>query len=95
MVYAPKPWYYNNNFEVFEQLAADFEKDIVKRPFSWWVCWTYGFTYVAVGLTMATLVAFMTGSVGLGCRSLLWLVLLAFSSMSWILQGVFQEPPGL
>lgn len=88
-----RPWRYENQLDIYEKLAAGFEEDIKKRPKSWWICWCCGGMSVTTGVGMAIFVGFMTGTIGLGCRSLLWLTFWLLSSISWYFQAFFQEPP--
>jgi len=89
------PWQfgYEDDIRLYEHLSHNLEKDLVKRPKSWWVCWMSGGVIVGISLSMAIMISFTTPTVGIGCRTLLWLVFWLLSSVSWIIQAIFQEPP--
>jgi hypothetical protein len=85
-------WLYDDRVDLYTQFAQKFEDHIIKRPRSWWVCWACGGTFVSIGVFMAMAVSFNTPTIGLGCRSLLWLVFWLVSSLSWLAQAAQQEP---
>lgn len=70
-----------------------FRREIVKRSKSWWVIWLISQVIVTLNVGMAFMVSFQTPTVGLGCRSLLYLIFYLFSILSWITLGFWQEPP--
>lgn len=88
-----KQWFYNDKLARYTDFAGNFENDIIKRPFSWWVCWACGGTFVSISIWMAMMVSFNTPTIGLGCRSLSWLMFWLLSSVSWVFQAWKQEPP--
>ena len=75
------------------QSNPDFERALKKRPWSWWITWITGQLIVTIGYSMAFMVSFNTPTVGFGCRSLLYTIWYAFSSISWLILGFQQEPP--
>jgi hypothetical protein len=89
----PRRWRYDDEIQAYKDLATDFEKDLVKRPLSWCACWFCGWIFVSVGISMAIMISFTTGTVGMGCLALLWLIFWNISSVSWYFQAMFQEPP--
>lgn len=69
-----------------------FRRDLVSRPVSWYITWLLGQVIVSISFIMAFLVSFNTPTVGLGCRSLSYVVWWLFTLPSWMLLGWQQEP---
>jgi hypothetical protein len=86
-------WREDDTFELYKFLATDFEKDLVKRPKSWWICWASGGFVVSSSIFLAFMLSFNTPTVGLGCRSMTWGLFWLLSTVSWGLQAIWQEPP--
>jgi hypothetical protein len=86
-------WFYNDKIARYTEFADKFDKDITKRPFSWWVCWACGGAFVSISVFMAMMVSYNTPTIGLGCRSLTWIMFWLLSSVSWVFQAWKQEPP--
>ena len=84
---------HDDTIEFYDSLAEDFEEDLTHRPTSWWICWACGGIFVSASVFMAIMVSFNTPTIGLGCRSLTWLMFWLLSSISWFCQALFQEPP--
>ncbi|KAK7926575.1 hypothetical protein PG985_003573 [Apiospora marii] len=70
----------------------DFQRDLVSRPWKWYFIWGVAQVIVSMGFTMAFMVSFNTPTVGLGCRSLSYLVWWCCTVPSWVLLGLQQEP---
>lgn len=68
-------------------------KFLVTRPWSWWIIWLAAQYMVSISAWMAFMVSFNTPTIGLGCRSFVAFLWWMLSSVSWILQAIFQEPP--
>ena len=59
---------------------------IFKRPKRWFVIWIVSLIIVSISFGMAFMVSFKTPTIGLGCRSLMYLLFYVLSLVSWVLQ---------
>lgn len=73
--------------------ARNFRERLTTRPKPWYVIWLASQFLVAVGFGTAFTVSFKTPTMGLGCRSLAYLIWYLMSLFSWVFLGIFQEPP--
>ncbi|OAL38729.1 hypothetical protein AYO20_01935 [Fonsecaea nubica] len=71
---------------------AGFEAELTKRPYSWFIIWACSEVIVGVSFGMAFMVSFNTPTIGLGCRSGLYLIWYILSSLSWLVLLAIQEP---
>lgn len=69
-----------------------FQKSLTTRPTGWYVVWIISQFVVSTSFGMAFMVSFNTPTVGLGCRSLMYVIWYALTLPSWILLGIQQEP---
>lgn len=69
-----------------------FRRDLVSRPWKWYVAWAVAQAVVSTGFTMAFMVSFNTPTVGLGCRTGSYLVWWCCTVPSWVVLGLQQEP---
>lgn len=69
-----------------------FRRNLVTRPWGWVGTWLAAQAIVSIGFTMAFMVSFNTPTVGLGCRSLAYLVWWVCTPPSWVVLGIWQEP---
>lgn len=69
-----------------------FQKSLTTRPTGWYVIWIISQFVVSTSFGMAFMVSFNTPTVGLGCRSLMYVIWYALTLPSWILLGIQQEP---
>lgn len=76
-----------------ESDALKFRVRLPRRPYAWYITWIVSQVLLAVAYSSAFVVSFMTPTIGLGCRSLLYTIWYLFSFFSWVLLGIFQEPP--
>jgi hypothetical protein len=70
----------------------DFEDKLTTRPWSWWFIWILSQILVTIAFATAFVVSFNTPTIGLGCRSLLYLIWFLVSSVAWAILGCRQEP---
>ncbi|KAK8009922.1 hypothetical protein PG990_008887 [Apiospora arundinis] len=70
----------------------NFRRNLVTRPWGWVGTWLAAQGIVSIGFTMAFMVSFNTPTVGLGCRSLAYLVWWVCTLPSWVVLGIWQEP---
>jgi len=75
------------------QLNGSIENSLTTRPGSWWIIWGFGQAIVATSFGMAFMVSFNTPTIGLGCRSLLYMIWYLLTWVSWMTLGIKQEPP--
>jgi hypothetical protein len=73
--------------------SDSFRQKITTRPLSWWKVWTASYVFVSLQIFLAFVIAFNTPTIGLGCRSLLYLLFFLISHVTSVVQLVFQEPP--
>ncbi|KAK7957748.1 hypothetical protein PG988_012596 [Apiospora saccharicola] len=69
-----------------------FQQDLIARPWRWYATWLVAQAIVSTGSSMGFMVSFNTPTVGLGCRSLSYLVWWCCTIPSWVLLGLQQEP---
>ncbi|KIW88941.1 uncharacterized protein Z519_10425 [Cladophialophora bantiana CBS 173.52] len=69
-----------------------FETQLTRRPYSWYITWAFSEMIVAISFGMAFIVSFNTPTIGLGCRSGLYLIWYLMTSLSWLMLLVIQEP---
>ncbi|OQV06437.1 hypothetical protein CLAIMM_10999 [Cladophialophora immunda] len=71
---------------------ASFEKQLTRRPYSWFIIWAFSEMIVGISFGMAFMVSFNTPTRGLGCRSGLYSIWYIISSLSWLVLLAIQEP---
>lgn len=78
----------------YDKALSDFKKKALeRRPPSWWAIWISAQLIVSTSAFMGFMVSFNTPTIGLGCRSFMILLWWILSSVSWIVQFFYQEPP--
>ncbi|KAH8590103.1 hypothetical protein B0O99DRAFT_314474 [Bisporella sp. PMI_857] len=70
-----------------------FRKTLTRRPVSWWVICFISHVFVSQQVFLAFVIAFNTPTVGLGCRSFLFLSWFLISLITSSVQVIYQEPP--
>ncbi len=80
-----------------QHLAGEpFRKALINRPLSWYIVWMFGGLAICVSFGTAFVVSFNTPTIGLGCRTLLYMVYFLLGLVSWIVQVCTfnrQDPP--
>ena len=72
--------------------ATILQTNLPKRSPAWYGVWVLSGLIVTLAFGMAFLVSYKTPTVGLGCRSLAYMVWYLTSSISWVLLFFCQEP---
>lgn len=62
------------------------------KPLAWYVVAALSFLLVWMAIMSAFIVSFMTPTIGIGCRTLMYLLFGGFSSVSWLIQ-FWKRPP--
>jgi len=68
-----------------------FSTKCVTKPWAWVRRWICGLVVQSIAVWMAFMVAFNTPAVGLGCRSLMYLIYFCLSFIPWLLAGIPQD----
>jgi hypothetical protein len=68
-----------------------FSTKCVTKPGAWVRRWICGLVVQSIAVWMAFMVAFNTPTVGLGCRSLMYLIYFCLSFIPWLLAGIPQD----
>lgn len=76
-----------------ERQSKRFRETLTTRPHSWWVIWIASYVLVNLQIFLAFVVAFNTPTIGLGCRSLLYLLFFLITQVTSAVQVAYQEPP--
>lgn len=63
------------------------------KPTAWYAIWVVSFSLVWCAILSAFVVSFRSPTVGLGCRTLVYLLFGGFSSVSWLIQLSKNPPP--
>jgi hypothetical protein len=74
-------------------VPSNIRGSISKISRGWWLSWIGSEVIVSIAIFSAFTIAFNTPTVGLGCRSFSYAIQWGLSSVSWVLQGKYQEPP--
>ena len=70
-----------------------FQRTLTKRPASWWAICFLSHLFVTQQIFLAFVIAFNTPTIGLGCRSMLYLLYFLISGITSSIQIFCQEPP--
>lgn len=73
--------------------SARFQRTLTKRPTSWWVICFAVHVFVSQQIFLAFVIAFNTPTIGLGCRSTLYLLYFLIGCITSSVQIIYQEPP--
>jgi hypothetical protein len=68
-------------------------KQIIRRPPSWWFAWMASQLIMSIAMSTAFLIAFNTPTIGLGCRSFFYIIQWTLTSITWVIQGIWHDPP--
>ena len=69
-------------------IKKSLQNDVEKRPWVWYLMWLWSFQIFSTAFGMAFMVSFKTPTIGLGCRSMMYLIFYVLSITSWFLQLV-------
>lgn len=70
-----------------QKLASLFQTHLKRSPGSWWLYWLLSQIIVSISFGMAFMVSFKTPTIGLGCRSLCYLIYYLLGMFSWVCQA--------
>ncbi|KAG9244386.1 hypothetical protein BJ878DRAFT_506442 [Calycina marina] len=74
-------------------MTLEFTRTLTRRPASWWIICGVAHLFVIQQNFLAFVVSFQTPTIGLGCRSALFLGYFLVSLITSSIQLCFQEPP--
>jgi hypothetical protein len=60
---------------------------------SWWLAWMASQFIISIAVFTAFLIAFNTPTIGLGCRSFFYIIQWTLTSVTWVIQGIYHDPP--
>ena len=76
-----------------DKVSQRFQHTLTKRPISWWVICGVMHFFVTQQIFLAFVIAFNTPTIGLGCRSILYLLYFFLGGVTSTVQILYQEPP--